>query len=51
MLLLPSKLRQFLLGAYELSSAILQFNAAAPWLVIIESKQLGPAVLIPLLRD
>ena len=47
MLLFPSKLLEFFFGANELNRAIIEQNAAAFWVVVIESEHLRPTVLIP----
>ena len=45
--LFPSKLLEFFLGVDEFNRAIIEQNAAAFWVVVIKSKQLRPAILIP----
>jgi len=46
-LLFPSKLLEFFGGANELYRAIIEQNAAAAGFVVIESKQIRSAMLIP----
>ena len=45
--LLPAKLVEFLLGADELHRAIVEQDAAALGIVVVEGEQLWPSVLIP----
>ena len=45
--LLPTKLVEFFLGANELHGAVIEKNAAALWVVVVECEQFRSAVLIP----
>jgi hypothetical protein len=47
--LLPSELVEFFLGTNKLHSAVVKKNATALWIMVIEGKQFGAAVLIPAL--